>query len=715
MNLNETKPSPAPAKTPPLLLGAALVFWGWQSGFLVVGISLGLLLESARFIPARWDLADEDFSRIWTFCSLLALATLVYAFTANDGPDSFGSLFHGANAADRQDAGNASVRTATAMLRWLPMVMFMFVAAQVFNVRESVPLQTISHLVRRSLRQARAAGRVPVPRREVNVTYPYFILCIFAASVHPNEGSPTFFPGLCVLVAWVLWIRRPRRFGLLSWAGLLLAVFGLGFAGQQGMARLERLVENYNARWLESFMNVRANPEQSVTALGQIGRMQLSGQIVIRLQTHNDAAPPTYLREASYRTYHSQIWRVGTVRDDFTTVSSEHDGTTWNLIPGVTNTESVNIASYLIGGKALLPLPTGTSRLKNLNAYLLQKNSAGAVLAEGPGLVIFDAEDGPAATMDAPPDPSQSGTNLDLEVPTNEVRALDQAIAEMGAAGLDEDRTLLKVDSFFSEKFKYSLWQGRDKLARTNETVLGRFLLHSRSGHCEYFATATVLLLRELGIPARYAVGYAVHEGSGNNYVVRSRDAHAWCLVWDKQKKIWRDFDTTPGSWIAAEAGRASMFERLSDAWSWVKFQIAKFRWGQGNLRQYILWALIPVLLVLLYQIIFRRQKKQHRRIAGKAGPVPAQWTGTDSEFYELETRLARYGVPRQSGETLTGWLARSLADPALAPLREPLPALLRLHYRHRFDPAGLNPHEREALRREVAACLTTLAQLNKL
>jgi transglutaminase-like putative cysteine protease len=49
----------------------------------------------------------------------------------------------------------------------------------------------------------------------------------------------------------------------------------------------------------------------------------------------------------------------------------------------------------------------------------------------------------------------------------------------------------------------------------TNETPLARFLLRTRSGHCEYFATATVLLLRQLGIPARYAVGYAVHEASG--------------------------------------------------------------------------------------------------------------------------------------------------------------------------------------------------------
>ena len=66
-------------------------------------------------------------------------------------------------------------------------------------------------------------------------------------------------------------------------------------------------------------------------------------------------------------------------------------------------------------------------------------------------------------------------------------------------------------------------------------TPLSRFLLKTRAGHCEYFATATVLLLRELGIPARYAVGYAVHETSRQRLRRALRDAHAWCLVWNEQ------------------------------------------------------------------------------------------------------------------------------------------------------------------------------------
>jgi hypothetical protein len=59
----------------------------------------------------------------------------------------------------------------------------------------------------------------------------------------------------------------------------------------------------------------------------------------------------------------------------------------------------------------------------------------------------------------------------------------------------------------------------------------------------------------------------------------------------------------------------------------------------------------------------------------------------------------------------LSVWLARALEEPALADLRAPLQELLRLHYRHRFDPLGLNQQERTALNREVKTCLNALSQ----
>jgi hypothetical protein len=696
-------------KTPPFLLLATLVFWGWQSGFLWVSSIMGAVLESARFVRVRWDLTEEDFRRIWSFCTLLALALVVYAFASNEAGGGISGLFHSSPLATTRNVGVS----ATTFLRWLPMTLFLVIAAQQFNERESVPLSTISMIIRR---QRRKDG---TPERYANIAYPYVIVCLFSAGIHVNEGTHTYFYGLAVLIGWALWSLRPRRsgIGLLTWLCALVATLSIAFAGQYGISRLQQILAGYNAQWIARFVRHNTDAAQSTTSMGKIGELKLSPRIVIRLKTENGAAPPVYLRETSYRIYHSadQSWHVNDFRNEFATLLPEPDATTWILLPGKTNLSVVNIACYLDGWSreldapdGVLPLPAGSGRLEQLPVYQLKTSRNGAVLAGGLGMVIFDAHYGPGATLDAPP----ASTNFDLNVPTNEMPVLDRVVSELNLPpGATDDQKLLAVQNFFAGKFTYSTWQGPDKLARTNETVLGRFLLNSRSGHCEYFATATVLLLRELKIPARYAVGYYVHEKSGSGYVVRERDAHAWCLAWDAHAKTWADFDTTPGSWVGIEGKRASALEWLSDAWSWVGFQFAKFRWGETNLRQYILWALVPVMVLLLYQIIFRRGRK--RRAQAKSGKTaaPVFWPGLDSEFYRLERKLAARGVPRPPDETLSDWLTRALADPALADLRGPLQELLRLHYAYRFDPQGLSHENRKALTREAKICLDALSR----
>ena len=703
-------------KPPPFLLFAALLFWGWQSGLLAVGALLGVVLESSRMIRARWDVADQDFRRIWTFCVLLALALVLYTFTTNQEGGGFSGLMEGGMSA--RNATLSTVHSATTFFRWLPMTLFLFIAAQKFSERGAVPLSALSttSLV---IRWRRQRGGDEAGERYVDVSYPYFIVCVFSAGVHANQGTQGYFWGQCVLIAWALWSLRPRRFRAVVWCGALAAVIGVGFAGQYGVNQAERFIAGINAQMLARFFRPRMDPSQSMTSMGRVGELKLSPRIVIRLEPKTVGQVPSYLREASYRNYapEKQTWFAGKAGNEFASVNSERDQTTWILLPEKTNAAAVSIACYLDGWsqavgapEGLLPLPSGSGRLENLPLVSLKLNLTGAALATGPGLVIFDALYGPGATVDGPPD-AGSTNQFDLFVPTNEIPALDRVIAEMNLSGTNEIQQRQSVAKFFYDQFTYSTWQGPDKRATTNATPLTRFLLTSRSGHCEYFATATVLLLRQLGIPARYAVGYYVHETSGSGYVVRARDAHAWCLAWNRATGHWEDFDTTPGSWVAEEGKRASFMDWFSDARSWIGFQISKFRWGQAHLRQYILWSLIPALAVLLYHILFRRRKKQTgpKPTAGTAADI--FWPGLDSEFYRLEKKLAARGLPRSDSETLSGWLERALMEPALADLREPLRELLHLHYRLRFDPPGLDAADRQALTQKAAACLQTLAQ----
>jgi transglutaminase-like putative cysteine protease len=432
--------------------------------------------------------------------------------------------------------------------------------------------------------------------------------------------------------------------------------------------------------------------------------MKTSGEIVIRLEAGTGPVPEL-LREASYRAYKAQTWYAGASKGDFEGIREETNGSgSWILVGARTNTSSVKIASYLPGGKALLPLPSTSGRLDHLPAYLLQKNSAGTVLAQGPGLVIFDASFGPGQMMDSPP------TRDDTNVPPKEAFALETVAANLHLSAQSRERALSTISAFFRGNFTYSLWQGYQRLAKTNETPLSRFLLQTRSGHCEYFATATVLLLRQAGFSARYAIGYAVHERAGSRYLVRARDGHAWCLVWNKQKEVWEDFDTTPASWVEAETKRASPLEFLSDAWSRMIFEFSKFRWGQSRLRLFFLWVLVPVLALLLYQILSRSRRRSRGSGKNRSGSS-VSWPGLDSEFYQLEQKLVERGFARRPGEPLSEWLLRPLADPALDAVKAPLQRLLQLHYRYRFDPEGINHSERQELRNEAQSCLTAMGQ----
>jgi len=302
-------------------------------------------------------------------------------------------------------------------------------------------------------------------------------------------------------------------------------------------------------------------------------------------------------------------------------------------------------------------------------------------------------------------------TNEDLDVWWKETNALETVISDLHLRGKDYGETLRAIQGFFQGQFTYSTWQDGADVSKTNETPIDRFLLRTRSGHCEYFATATVLLLRQLRIPARYAVGYFVHEPSGHGYVVRARDAHAWCIVWNQAKEVWENFDTTPASWVAEESKRASPWQWLSDIWSRLTFELAKLRWGQSHLREYVLLALVPLLIALLTQII----RKRRRTPAPETGLSNAVvWPGLDSELYEIEKKLAARGLPRRPDEPMARWLERAASVERIPGLDELLATLLRLHYRYRFDPQGLDDADRQDLRRKANAFLARLAELER-
>lgn len=78
------------------------------------------------------------------------------------------------------------------------------------------------------------------------------------------------------------------------------------------------------------------------------------------------------------------------------------------------------------------------------------------------------------------------------------------------------------------------------------EEFLEYFMLDKKQGYCSYFATAFVLLARDLGYPARYVQGYCVSMSTKTEAEVTSNMIHAWPEVY-VEGVGWIAFEPTPG------------------------------------------------------------------------------------------------------------------------------------------------------------------------
>ncbi len=82
------------------------------------------------------------------------------------------------------------------------------------------------------------------------------------------------------------------------------------------------------------------------------------------------------------------------------------------------------------------------------------------------------------------------------------------------------------------------------------------FLFNTKEGYCVQYASAVTLLLREMGIPARYAEGYiasGLRNVGGQDFIyegyVLDDQAHAWVEVW-YDGVGWIQYETTPQYYI---------------------------------------------------------------------------------------------------------------------------------------------------------------------
>ena len=82
---------------------------------------------------------------------------------------------------------------------------------------------------------------------------------------------------------------------------------------------------------------------------------------------------------------------------------------------------------------------------------------------------------------------------------------------------------------FNREPFRYTL-----QPPPLERDTVDEFLFDTRAGFCEHYASAFVVLMRALGVPARIVTGYQGGELNpvDGYWIVRQADAHAWAEVW---------------------------------------------------------------------------------------------------------------------------------------------------------------------------------------
>lgn len=145
--------------------------------------------------------------------------------------------------------------------------------------------------------------------------------------------------------------------------------------------------------------------------------------------------------------------------------------------------------------------------------------------------IPFDFESLNTADLDALTISPLSGRAIDL---ATQLTAGQETLYDKVAA----------IETYLSgPDFLYSL----DNTATTARSVIDDFIINTRVGHCEKFATAMALMVRSQGIPARVVSGYRGGEWneSDRTYTIRANMAHLWVEVWFPTVG-WVVFDPSP-------------------------------------------------------------------------------------------------------------------------------------------------------------------------
>lgn len=310
-----------------------------------------------------------------------------------------------------------------------------------------------------------------------------------------------------------------------------------------------------------------------------------------------------------------------------------------------------------------------------------------------------------------------------------------------------------------SGRFTYTLdLERRDKTIDPTED----FVLNTRAGHCQRFATALVLMLRSQGIPCQMVLGYRGCEGRGDGwYDVREDHAHAWAevlvpapadglapvptvagafplwlpaMIWGWQAggalawvatplpppwrpMRWVTLDPTPGGADVEDDAANSLLGQARQRWE-ALFKALLLAYNRDSREQAAaaverwIWNdggalyLVGGMSVVVGLWHWRRQVRRRR----------AAWAGVPDRLRRLAGILEAAGFPWGTGQTAREWArlaaVRLRAADRTAPVADVPEQVVAAHYAERFGGRVVSPVEQQDLDAAVGRLAAALADL---
>jgi transglutaminase-like putative cysteine protease len=356
-----------------------------------------------------------------------------------------------------------------------------------------------------------------------------FLVCLASVSSSTHVSSLLFFLVLAAVGFWTLarlavladFEEAPPRRVLRSVPTRGVAAAAIVFGAVltvplfYGLPRLRRPFAVVPFRTEDAYSTALAADRVDLESFGSAKR---SDQVVLRMEVEPQSALPRVvrLREAVFTEYNRGVWTRGPEsarRLAPAAVRAER-------LPAETRAERMLIGRLAIDlnvtANGFLFLPYGTEDLE-VEGELPRPVRDGVVQVPGGSRSVRYT----AAVRGIESRSAGSSVINPASVP-EEVRAYAQQLT----AGLTEPIAIYeRIRDDLARHFFYTLdppHGGRDPVVN--------FLLRSKAGHCEFFASAAALMLTARGVPARLVTGsYGGELGLFSHaLIVRGSNLHAW-------------------------------------------------------------------------------------------------------------------------------------------------------------------------------------------